>query len=97
MFKHLRSSKIERHFSTILAKKLPTSANVVIVGGGIIGTSIAYHLSKLYKMKDVIICERDQLTSGTTWHAAGLITTFGSLSEAQTEIRKYTRNLYENL
>ncbi|MGA1699859.1 MAG: FAD-dependent oxidoreductase, partial [Candidatus Nanopelagicales bacterium] len=50
----------------------PPSAEVVIVGGGIIGSSIAYHLAA-EGITDVVICERDTLTSGTTWHAAGLI------------------------
>ena len=51
---------------------LPTKARVVIVGGGIIGCSVAYHLAKL-GWQDVVLLERKQLTSGTTWHAAGLI------------------------
>ena len=55
---------------------LPTRARVVIVGGGVIGTSIAYHLTKL-GWADVVLLERNQLTSGTTWHAAGLITSAG--------------------
>jgi glycine/D-amino acid oxidase-like deaminating enzyme len=48
-------------------------------------------------IKDVILLEQQQLTSGTTWHAAGLMVTFGSLSETSTEIRKYSKQLYENL
>ena len=55
------------------SKSLPSQSQVVIVGGGIIGCSIAYHLTKL-GWKDVIVLERDRLTCGTTWHAAGLIT-----------------------
>jgi 4-methylaminobutanoate oxidase (formaldehyde-forming) len=47
--------------------------------------------------KDVVLLERDQLTSGTTWHAAGLMVTFGSTSETSTELRKYTRDLYSRL
>jgi 4-methylaminobutanoate oxidase (formaldehyde-forming) len=47
--------------------------------------------------KDVVLLERDRLTSGTTWHAAGLIVTFGSTSETSTEMRKYTRDLYTKL
>lgn len=75
---------------------LPTQARVVIVGGGIIGTSVAYHLAHA-GWKDVVLLERDRLTSGTTWHAAGLMVTFGSTSETSTEMRKYTRDLYSRL
>jgi glycine cleavage system aminomethyltransferase T/glycine/D-amino acid oxidase-like deaminating enzyme len=76
--------------------KLPSEARVVVVGGGIIGTSVAYHLA-LMGWKDIVLLEKDKLTSGTTWHAAGLMVTFGSTSETSTEMRKYTRKLYENL
>jgi heterotetrameric sarcosine oxidase gamma subunit len=75
---------------------LPARARVVIVGGGIIGTSVAYHLAKM-GWKDIVLLERDRLTSGTTWHAAGLMVTFGSTSETSTEMRKYTRDLYSRL
>lgn len=77
-------------------KQVPTDANVVIVGGGIIGTSVAYHLGKL-GIPNVVLLERDQLTSGTTWHAAGLMTTFGSLSGTSMDMRMYTRDLYSNV
>ena len=76
--------------------QLPSSARVVIVGGGIIGTSVAYHLAHM-GCKDVVLLERDSITSGTTWHAAGLMVTFGSLSETSTELRKYGRDLYARL
>ena len=75
---------------------LPKNAQVVIVGGGIIGCSVAYHLADM-GWKDIVLLERDQLTSGTTWHAAGLMTTFGSTSETSIEMRKYTRNLCARL
>jgi 4-methylaminobutanoate oxidase (formaldehyde-forming) len=75
---------------------LPDRARVVVIGGGIIGTSVAYHLAHM-GWKDVVLLERDQLTSGTTWHAAGLMVTFGSTSETSTELRKYTRALYSRL
>ena len=75
---------------------IPENASVVIVGGGIIGCSVAYHLAHM-GWKDIVLLERDQLTSGTTWHAAGLMVTFGSTSETMTEIRKYTRDLYSRL
>ena len=75
---------------------LPKRARVVVVGGGVIGCSVAYHLAHM-GWKDVVLLERDRLTSGTTWHAAGLIVTFGSTSETSTEMRKYTRDLYSRL
>ncbi len=75
---------------------LPKRARVVVVGGGVIGCSVAYHLAHM-GWKDVVLLERDRLTSGTTWHAAGLIVTFGSTSETSTEMRKYTRDLYTRL
>jgi glycine cleavage system aminomethyltransferase T/glycine/D-amino acid oxidase-like deaminating enzyme len=74
---------------------LPERARVVVIGGGVIGTSVAYHLAHLGE--DVLLLERDRLTSGTTWHAAGLMVTFGSTSETSTEMRKYTRDLYSRL
>ena len=79
-----------------MAAALPARARVVVIGGGIIGASVAYHLAQL-GWKDVVLLERDRLTSGTTWHAAGLIVTFGSTSETSTEMRKYTRDLYARL
>ena len=78
------------------ATGLPSRAQVVVVGGGIIGTSIAYHLAAL-GCRDVVLLERDRLTSGTTWHAAGLMVTFGSMSETSTSMRRYTRDLYSRL
>ena len=75
---------------------VPTHARVVVIGGGVIGTSVAYHLAHL-GWKDTVLLERDRLTSGTTWHAAGLMVTFGSTSETSTELRKYTRDLYARL
>ncbi len=75
---------------------LPQRARVVVIGGGVIGCSVAYHLAHL-GCKDVVLLERDRLTSGSTWHAAGLIVTFGSTSETSTEMRKYTRDLYARL
>jgi len=74
----------------------PDRARVVVVGGGVIGASVAYHLAHL-GMADVVLLERDRLTSGTTWHAAGLMATFGSTSQTSTELRMYTRDLYARL
>ncbi len=74
---------------------LPSSAKVVIVGGGIVGCSIAYHLAKRGET-DVLLLERKQLTSGTTWHAAGLV---GQLRATQnlTRLAQYTTNLFATL
>src|ERR1700751_5511930 len=79
--------------TTPAAIALPDRARVVVAGGGIIGTSVAYHLAHL-GVPDVVLLERDRLTSGTTWHAAGLMATFGSTSQTSTEFRQYTRSLY---
>jgi 4-methylaminobutanoate oxidase (formaldehyde-forming) len=76
-------------------KKIPTQAQVVIIGGGVIGCSVAYHLTKI-GWKDVILLEKTQLTAGTTWHAAGLIVS-GFSTETDIHIAKYTRDLYERL
>ncbi len=78
------------------APALPSRARVVVIGGGVIGCSVAYHLAHL-GWRDTVLLERDRLTSGTTWHAAGLMVTFGSTSETSTELRKYTRDLYARL
>src|ERR1700716_293216 len=75
---------------------VPDRARVVVVGGGVIGASVAYHLA-LLGCDDVVLLERGRLTSGTTWHAAGLMVTFGSTSQTSTEMRKYSRALYSRL
>ncbi len=72
---------------------LPDRAQVVIIGGGVIGTSVAYHLAKL-GWTDVVLLERDQLTSGTTWHAAGLIVSGGMTTETLAWMTKYSTDLY---
>ncbi len=76
-------------------KMYPSSTKVVVIGGGVIGCSVAYHLTK-FGCKDVVLLERDQLTSGTTWHAAGLVSQLGP-SALVTKIRKYTLDLYKTL
>ena len=78
-----------------MEKNYPTSAKVVVIGGGVIGCSVAYHLTK-FGWSDVVLLERDQLTSGTTWHAAGLVSQLGPTA-AVTKIRKYTLDLYKKL
>jgi 4-methylaminobutanoate oxidase (formaldehyde-forming) len=75
---------------------LPVRARIVIVGGGVIGTSIAYHLTKL-GVSDVVLLEKNELTSGTTWHAAGLITSGGYHTESSLWIARYSRDLYSRL
>ena len=74
---------------------LPKSTKAIVIGGGITGCSCAYHLAK-FGWKDVILLERDQLTSGTTWHAAGLVSQLGP-SAGITKIRKYSLELYKKL
>ncbi len=76
-------------------KTLPSSTKVVVIGGGVAGCSVAYHLAK-FGWKDTIILERDQLTSGTTWHAAGLVGQLGATATI-TKLRKYSLNLYKEL
>ena len=73
----------------------PEKARVVIVGGGVIGCSVAYHLTKL-GWTDVVLLERKQLTSGTTWHAAGLIAQLRA-TQNMTRLAKYSQELYGNL
>jgi 4-methylaminobutanoate oxidase (formaldehyde-forming) len=78
-----------------MAAELPTHAQAVIIGGGVIGCSVAYHLAKL-GWRDVVLLERKQLTCGTTWHAAGLI---GQLRATPnlTRLAKYSAELYLRL
>src|SRR5512140_662103 len=76
--------------------QVPERARVGIVGGGISGWCVAHHLAHM-GWKDVVLLERDKLTSGTTWHAAGLMVTFGSTSETSTWMRKYSCDLYARL
>jgi glycine cleavage system aminomethyltransferase T/glycine/D-amino acid oxidase-like deaminating enzyme len=74
---------------------LPNHARVVIIGGGVVGCSVAYHLTKL-GWTDVVLLERKQLTSGTTWHAAGLIAQLRATAN-MTKLAKYSQELYGNL
>tara|TARA_E500000331_G_scaffold288582_1_gene284057 strand:- start:416 stop:2857 length:2442 start_codon:yes stop_codon:yes gene_type:complete len=75
--------------------EIPNATKVVVIGGGVSGTSCAYHLAK-FGWKDVVLLERDQLTSGTTWHAAGLVSQLGP-SAGITKVRKYSLELYKRL
>ena len=74
---------------------LPTHARVVIVGGGIAGCSVAYHLARL-GISDVLLLEQGRLTSGTTWHAAGLV---GQMrpNRNMTRMSRYGIELYSKL
>src|SRR2546426_10040947 len=74
---------------------LPSHARVVVIGGGIAGCSVAYHLAKL-GWRDVLLLERRDVSCGTTWHAAGLV---GQLRATQnlTRLAKYGADLYERL
>ena len=78
-----------------MAKNVPERAQVVIIGGGIVGASIAYHLTEL-GWTDVVLLERHTLTSGTTWHAAGLV---GQLraTHNMTRLAAYSADLYHRL
>ncbi|WP_375590464.1 FAD-dependent oxidoreductase [Hoeflea alexandrii] len=74
---------------------LPDRAQIVVIGGGIIGCSTAYHLARDHKA-DVILLEQGQLTSGSTWHAAGLVGQLRS-SASITKVLKYSVDLYKRL
>jgi len=76
-------------------KTLPSSASIVIIGGGIIGCSIAYHLAKR-GISEVVLLERKQLTCGTTWHAAGLVSMLWP-TPYLTDLARYTHELYASL
>ncbi len=76
-------------------KSLPSSAQVVIIGGGIVGCSVAYHLS-LRGVTDVVLIEQGSLTGGTTWHAAGLVSQLKS-THSLTRLATYSARLFEAL
>ncbi len=78
-----------------MSNSFPANAQVVIIGGGIIGCSVAYHLTKL-GWKDVVLLERKSLTCGTTWHAAGLVAQLRA-THNMTLLAKYTAELYRGL
>jgi 4-methylaminobutanoate oxidase (formaldehyde-forming) len=78
-----------------MSESLPTQASAVIIGGGVTGASVAYHLARL-GWQDVILLERQQFASGTTWHAAGLIGTMRA-NESHARLCEYSMRLLEEL
>ena len=78
-----------------MSKGIPERAQVVIIGGGIIGASVAYHLTKR-GISDVLVLEQGQLTGGTTWHAAGLVSQLKS-TYSLTKLATYSARLFEDL
>src|SRR6187455_2612213 len=74
---------------------LPSRAEIVVIGGGVIGASVAYHLTKLGKT-DVLLLEQGHLSGGTTWHAAGLVGPLRA-SESGTRLVQYSAELYASL
>ena len=78
-----------------MSKGIPDRAQVLIIGGGIVGASIAYHLTKR-GISDVVILEQGQLTGGTTWHAAGLVSQLKS-TYSLTKLATYSARLFEDL
>ena len=74
---------------------MKSKAKVVVVGGGVVGVSALYHLAKK-GWSDVVLVERKELTSGSTWHAAGLLPLF-NMSYSVGQLHKYAVNLYKSL
>src|SRR2546421_3078709 len=79
----------------MISSELPDSARAVVIGGGVIGCSVAYHLTK-HGWREVVLLEQGRLTCGTTWHAAGLV---GQLRAHQnmTRLVQYSASLYQKL
>ena len=78
-----------------MSVQVPDRAEIVVVGGGVIGASVAYHLTRMGRT-DVLLLEQGRLSGGTTWHAAGLV---GQLraSESGTRLVQYSTELYARL
>ncbi len=75
---------------------MKTQARVVVIGGGIAGCSLAYHLTNVYGWNDIVLVDKGELTSGATWHAAGIVTVFHT-SPSLMRMRKYSMDLYKKL
>ena len=85
----------EQQVWKIMSVNLPQAAEVIVIGGGIIGCSTAYHLARDHKA-NVILLEQNKITSGSTWHAAGLVGQLRS-SASITQVLKYSVDLYKSL
>ena len=83
--------------STDIASLFRVDGKRALVTGASSGLGLGAARALAAAGADVVLLERDRLTSGTTWHAAGLMVTYGSLSETSTEIRKYSKQLYSRL
>jgi Glycine/D-amino acid oxidases (deaminating) len=86
---------LQELFNFNMSLGLPSSTTVVVIGGGVTGCSTAFHLAK-FGWNFSFLLERDQLTSGTTWHAAALVSQLGP-SAGVTKIRNYSLELYKKL
>ena len=91
----LASSVVEEGALAPVSKPLPARAHVVVIGGGVIGCSVAYHLTKLGRT-DVLLLEQGHLSGGTTWHAAGLVGPLRA-TESGTRLVQYSAELYASL
>jgi len=80
---------------SVATPAIPGNARAVVIGGGVAGCSVLYHLAKL-GWKDIVLLERKQLTCGTTWHAAGLIAQLRA-TQNMTRLAKYSQELYGDL
>lgn len=87
-------SEIQKDEATT-GKKLPSHAKVVVIGGGVVGCSILFYLAK-FGWKDVVLLERGELTSGSSWHAAGQIHTISSDPNIS-RLQSYTIDLYKEI
>ena len=74
---------------------MKSTARVVVIGGGIAGCSTLYHLAKM-GWTDIVLLERDELTSGTTWHSAAQVTQFGTV-QTMVGLKRYSTQLYTEL